>query len=220
MAAGTADCPGPQSAGSVCGAQGERLSQPTYSVDPATSLLRGARQVFSMHCDERPAGAAPELIILHGISLPPGQFGGGCIEQLFCGALAPHAHPYFAGIARSRVSAHLLLARDGRVTQFVPFGARAWHAGLSAYRGRAACNDFSVGIELEGTDEIPYDDRQYLALDTVLRALLRDIPTLSVDHIVGHSDVAPGRKTDPGLSFDWQRLRAGLSAPAGRDGAQ
>lgn len=173
-----------------------------------------------MHFDQRPAGVAPDLIVLHGISLPPAQFGGGWIERLFCGSLPAQAHPYFAGVAQARVSAHLLLARDGQVSQFVPFGARAWHAGVSSYQGRAACNDFSIGIELEGTDDLPYDDRQYSALGEVLRVLLRDIPTLDLDHIVGHSDIAPGRKTDPGLSFDWQRLRDGLPAADKRDHAQ
>ncbi len=195
------------------------MTIPSFSVDPATSLLRGARQVFSPHHDERPAGVLAVLIVLHGISLPPAQFGGGWIERLFCGGLSPHLHPYFAGISRARVSAHLLIARDGGVTQFVPFSERAWHAGASSYRGRSTCNDFSIGIELEGTDELPYDQRQYQVLAAVLQALLRDSPTLGPDHIVGHSDVAPGRKTDPGLSFDWPRLRAGLAALATGDGA-
>lgn len=223
MATGAADCPGPRAAGAASGVQGPPLNQPsptrpTWSVDPATGLLRGARQACSTHCDERPAGVVPELIVLHGISLPPAQFGGGWIEKLFCGGLPAQAHPYFAGVSRARVSAHLLLARDGTVTQFVPFHERAWHAGASSYRGRSTCNDFSIGIELEGTDDLPYDERQYPVLAQVLRALLRDIPTLGIDHIVGHSDIAPGRKTDPGLSFDWQRLRASVAAPDGSGG--
>ena len=187
------------------------MSALRFSVDFATGLLRPARQVLCTHFDARPHGAVPELIVLHGISLPPGQFGGGWVERLFCGALPPHQHPYFAAVTGSRVSAHLFIARDGEVTQFVPFDQRAWHAGASSYRGRSACNDFSIGVELEGTDELPYQDAQYRVLTPLLRALLRDISSLQRDHIVGHSDIAPGRKTDPGLSFDWQRLRTSLS---------
>jgi AmpD protein len=171
-----------------------------------------ARQVLSPHWDARPAGVVPELIVIHGISLPPDEFGGGWIERLFCGNLPPQHHVYFAGVARTRVSAHLLVARDGRITQFVPLGLRAWHAGVSSYQGRSVCNDFSIGIELEGTDERPYTDAQYDSLRGAILAMLRALPTLSRDRVVGHSDIAPGRKTDPGLSFDWQRLRTSLSA--------
>ena len=183
---------------------------PSYALDVATGLLKGARQVLSPHFDARPAGREPELIVIHGISLPPGQFGGGWIERLFCGNLSAHAHPFFAGVSRARVSAHLLIERDGRITQFVPLTQRAWHAGASVYRGRTACNDFSIGIELEGTDELPYTPSQYALLQQLIRLLLRSIPTLASDRIVGHSDIAPGRKSDPGLSFDWQRLRSAL----------
>lgn len=186
------------------------LSTPPCKVDAATGLLTAARQVFSPHHDQRPDGCVAELIVIHGISLPPGEFGGGWIERLFCGDLPPQAHPFFAAIAQARVSAHLLVARDGRVTQFVPLGRRAWHAGQSSWRGRTSCNDFSIGIELEGTDDLAYDDPQYEALTAVVQALLRGTATLARDRIVGHSDIAPGRKTDPGLSFDWPRLRASL----------
>ena len=184
-----------------------------FHVDVATGLIVGARLVLSPHHDARPAGAVPELLVVHGISLPPDEFGGGWIEKLFCGNLPPQVHPYFSGVARARVSAHLLIARDGAVTQFVALGRRAWHAGVSHYQGRSQCNDFSIGIELEGTDDRPYTDSQYAALAAVIRALLAAMPTLASDRVVGHSDIAPGRKTDPGLSFDWPRLRASLHAP-------
>lgn len=176
-------------------------------IDSATGLLRAARHVLSTHCDARPAGVAPELVVVHGISLPPGEFGGPWIEQFFCGDLDPAGHPFFATIAGQRVSAHVLIRRDGRPVQFVPFGERAWHAGASRWNGRDACNDFSVGIELEGTDELPYEDAQYAALAALLRALCATYPALRPDTVVGHSDIAPGRKTDPGDSFDWPRLR-------------
>jgi AmpD protein len=181
-------------------------------IDPATGLLRGAPQLLSPHCDDRPAGTAPELIVVHGISLPPGQFGGHWIAQLFCGCLAPGAHPHFGSIASLRVSAHFLVRRDGSVQQFVPCARRAWHAGASQWNGRPACNDYSIGIELEGTDEAPYEPAQYDALATLVQALCAAYPGLSPQRVVGHSDIAPGRKTDPGPSFDWPRLRRMLAA--------
>jgi AmpD protein len=177
-------------------------------IEPATGLVAGVRQVLSPHFDARPAGSLPELILIHGISLPPGEFGGPWIDQLFTGGLPPDAHPYFKDIARGRVSAHAVIRRNGTIVQYVPFGQRAWHAGQSHYRGRAACNDFSVGIELEGTDDIPYTDAQYEQLAALVEALLATYPSLSAEHIAGHSDVAPGRKTDPGPSFEWERWRA------------
>jgi AmpD protein len=180
-------------------------------VDTATGRLRGVRQVLSAHQDARPAGVLPELIIVHGISLPPGEYGGPWIDRLFTGGLPPDAHPYFAPIAAVRVSAHLLVRRDGALVQYVPFHARAWHAGVSEYQGRTGCNDFSIGIELEGTDDAAYEPAQYQALAAAIRALLRAYPGLHRDRVVGHSDVAPGRKTDPGLSFDWARLRADVA---------
>jgi N-acetyl-anhydromuramoyl-L-alanine amidase len=181
-------------------------------IEPATGLAIGVRQVLSPHFDGRPAGVLPELMVIHGISLPAGEFGGPWIDQLFTGGLPPSAHPSFAEIARLRVSAHALIRRDGTIVQYVPFGQRAWHAGQSHYRGRPACNDFSVGIELEGTDQIPYTDPQYEQLGVLVEALLEAYPSLSSDHIAGHSDIAPGRKTDPGPSFDWERLRSLLRA--------
>jgi N-acetyl-anhydromuramoyl-L-alanine amidase len=176
-------------------------------IDLATGLASKVRHVLSPHFDTRPQGSAPELIVVHGISLPPGEFGGAWIDQLFAGSLDADAHPYFRDVARQRVSAHALIRRDGQVIQYVPFHARAWHAGESQYEGRAACNDFSIGIELEGTDDLAYEERQYESLAALILALLAAYPSLAKERIVGHSDIAPGRKTDPGRAFDWRRLR-------------
>jgi AmpD protein len=176
-------------------------------IEPATGLLGGVRQVLSPHFDARPAGVAPELIVVHGISLPAGEFGGPWIDRLFTGNLPPDAHPSFRDTAALRVSAHAVIRRDGALTQYVPFGMRAWHAGRSEYRGRSGCNDFSIGIELEGADAIPYADAQYESLGALVAALLEAYPTLSSERIAGHSDIAPGRKTDPGPAFQWARLR-------------
>ena len=177
-------------------------------IDRATGLLAGVRQVLTPFCNARPDNLAPELIVVHGISLPPGEFGGPWIDRLFTGTLPADAHPFFREIAATRVSAHALIRRDGQIVQYVPFGQRAWHAGQSAYLGRAACNDFSIGVELEGTDDTPYTDAQYEALAALSAALLSAYPTLSAQAIAGHSEVSPGRKTDPGPSFDWARFRA------------
>lgn len=176
-------------------------------IEPATGLLAGVRQVLSPHFDIRPKGVAPELIVVHGISLPAGQFGGPWIDHLFAGTLRADADPSFRDTATLRVSAHAVIRRDGSITQYVPFGMRAWHAGQSQYQGRSGCNDFSIGIELEGTDETPYENAQYLKLAALVRALLSSYPTLSAERIAGHSDIAPGRKTDPGPAFDWRRFR-------------
>ena len=158
----------------------------------------------SPNCDERPPGTAIDLLILHAISLPPGAFGGPGIDELFLNRLDPSAHPYYAGIAQLRVSAHFVIRRDGRCTQFVPCVKRAWHAGESSWRGRERCNDFSIGVELEGTEDVPFENAQYLALARVTQALLRAYP---IADIAGHAEVAPGRKTDPGPHFDWPRYR-------------
>jgi N-acetyl-anhydromuramoyl-L-alanine amidase len=182
--------------------------QSPLKIEPATGLAVGVRQVLSSHFDARPSGMLPELIVIHGISLPPGEFGGPWIDQLFTGSLSPEAHPAFLEVSKLRVSAHILIRRDGTIVQYVPFGQRAWHAGQSHYRGRSACNDFSVGIELEGSEKVPYMDPQYEQLGVLVEALLAAYPSLSADHIVGHSDVAPGRKTDPWPTFDWERLKA------------
>ncbi len=176
-------------------------------IDVKTGLMIGVRQVLSPFFDERPAGVAPDLIVLHGISLPPGEFGGPWISRLFTGNLPADAHPEFRERAGLRVSAHLLIRRDGEPVQYVSFNDRAWHAGKSSWQGREACNDYSIGIECEGTDETPYEPAQYASLRRLLPLLLAAYPGITRDRIVGHSDVAPGRKTDPGPSFDWTEIR-------------
>jgi len=179
-------------------------------VDAATGRLLGARQVDSPNCDDRPGGQAPGLLVVHGISLPPGEFGGPWIDALFTNTLQADEHPYFAAIAGLRVSAHVLVRRDGSAVQYVPFHRRAWHAGASQWRGRERCNDFSIGIELEGTDATPYEPAQYEVLARIAAELCRAYPTLAPDAVVGHSDVAPGRKSDPGIAFDWPLLHSRL----------
>jgi AmpD protein len=167
------------------------------------------RIVDSPNHDERPPGTEISLVVLHSISLPPGEYGGEAIERLFTNCLDPQAHPYFREICGLKVSAHFLVRRDGSVVQFVPVERRAWHAGVSAWRGRSRCNDFSVGIELEGTEEAPFEPAQYESLISLIRQLRNSLP---IRHIAAHSDVAPGRKTDPGARFDWARLLAALAA--------
>ena len=167
--------------------------------------LHGVRRVPSPNCDARPAGEAVRLVVIHAISLPPNEFGGPEIVQLFTNRLDPGAHPYFREIHGLRVSAHFLVRRDGELIQFVPCSRRAWHAGVSKWRDRERCNDFSIGIELEGCDQLPFEDVQYLTLNRVLAELYRHY---SIEGVVGHSDIAPGRKTDPGPCFDWHRVRA------------
>jgi N-acetyl-anhydromuramoyl-L-alanine amidase len=184
-------------------------------VDLKTGLLGGARQVASPNFDSRPAGVEADLIVVHGISLPPGEFGGPWIDRLFTNSLPAEVHPYFTEVCSMRVSSHLVVKRDGAVTQYVKFTERAWHAGKSIYQGREACNDFSVGVELEGTDTLPYEAAQYGALAKIVAALCAAYPRLSPQRIVGHSDVAPGRKTDPGPAFDWPLARR-LIAAAGK----
>jgi AmpD protein len=166
-------------------------------------IVAVAAQIPSPNRDHRPGNEVPTLVVIHGISLPPGVFSGDAIERLFTNRLDPAAHPYYAAIANLRVSAHLLVRRDGALIQFVPCSERAWHAGLSTWEGRARCNDFSVGIELEGADDVPYTSAQYAMLARLLKALRRRYPITAA---VGHSHVAPGRKTDPGPAFDWARL--------------
>jgi AmpD protein len=182
------------------------------TIDRASGQLLGVRQVPSPNQDARPPGASIDLIVVHGIGLPPGQFGGPWVEQFFLNRLPVDADPFFATIADLRVSAHVFIRRHGEIIQFVPFHARAWHAGASSWRHRVACNDFSVGIELEGADDIAYTDAQYEQLAAVIVALRATYPTLSVEGLVGHSDVAPGRKTDPGPSFAWARLQSQVDA--------
>lgn len=182
-------------------------------IDVLSGLVTGARFVPSPNCDARPTGAAPEVLIIHAISLPPGEFGGPGIERLFCNALDPAEHSYYEEIKDLRVSAHLLLRRNGDLTQFVPLHLRAWHAGQSQCEGRARVNDFSIGIELEGCDDIPFEDAQYRMLAELTHRLLRAYPVITPSRIYGHSDISPGRKTDPGPQFDWTRYRASLNTP-------
>lgn len=184
---------------------------PEFKVDAGLGRIEPARRVASPNHDERPGAETPSLIVVHGISLPPGQFGGGEIEALFTNTLDWDAHPYFREIHGLQVSAHLLIRRDGELVQFVPFHRRAWHCGPSRFRSRARCNDFSIGIELEGDDQTPYDDRQYAVLPCVVAALERAYPSISNREIAAHSDIAPGRKTDPGPAFDWLRLYDALT---------
>ena len=176
------------------------------NIDTQSGLLADARQCPSPNCNERPS-ADIDLLVVHNISLPPGQFGGPHIDELFTNALDPIADDYFADICELQVSAHLLIRRDGEVVQYVPFHKRAWHAGESNYCGREQCNDYSIGIELEGTDDMPYQEIQYERLAEVVVALVNSYPDLTTERIAGHSDIAPGRKTDPGPAFDWSHFR-------------
>lgn len=169
-------------------------------------------EISSLNFDSRPDGVEVSLVVVHSISLPPDQFGGLGVEQLFTNSLNSTEHPYYAEIQHLRVSAHYFVRRTGELIQFVPPEARAWHAGASTWRGRERCNDFSIGIELEGCDTLPFEPVQYRVLADLLDDLCRRFP---VEDIVGHSDIAPGRKTDPGPCFDWQRLRSSLSLSSG-----
>jgi len=187
-------------------------------VDTKSGMLHGVRQIASPNFDSRPAGVDADLIVVHGISLPPGEFGGPWIDRLFTNSLPIHEHPYFAVAASGRVSAHLCIRRDGAVTQYVRFTDRAWHAGESCYQGRQACNDFSIGVELEGVDTLPYDDGQYQALADIVAALCAAYPSLHPARLTGHSDIAPGRKTDPGPAFDWPRARRMIAAACAQPG--
>ena len=167
-----------------------------------------AIRLASPNADSRPDDSDISLLVIHNISLPPGQFGGGHVGELFTNQLSPNAHPYFAQIADLKVSAHVLIDREGVVTQFVPFHQRAWHAGLSAFDGRSACNDYSIGIELEGTDTAFYTNKQYAQLGEITQSLMAEYSALTAERVTGHSDIASGRKTDPGASFNWERFRA------------
>ncbi len=175
------------------------------------NLLHGARFVASPNFDDRQTDEI-SLIVIHAISLPPDEFGGPHIDALFTNCLDPEFHPYFEKIAGLNVSSHLLINRQGDITQYVPFNKRAWHAGESVYNGRSCCNDFSIGIELEGTDSQPFTDAQYSSLEHVLLALFTTYPQLSPEKLVGHCDISPGRKTDPGPLFDWTRVKQVLAS--------
>ena len=182
------------------------------TIDTVGEWFDDAIRISSPNFDHRPRGCDIDLIIVHGISLPPGEFGGPYIEQLFCNRLDPLAHESFRAVASMKVSSHLLIRRDGALLQFVSLVNRAWHAGESRFGDRTRCNDFSIGIELEGADGIPYEASQYERLGEVCQSLIGRWPAISLDRIVGHSDVAPGRKTDPGPALDWQRLRGDLNS--------
>ena len=178
-------------------------------LDPASGWCHGIRHCPSSNFNARPQGEV-SLLVIHNISLPPGQFGTGKVQEFFQNRLVADEHPYFAGIAALQVSAHFLIERDGGITQFVSCLERAWHAGVSRFEARENCNDFSLGIELEGTDELPFTEAQYAALIELIRLLQGAYPGLTLERICGHSDIAPGRKTDPGPAFEWARLRQAL----------
>lgn len=182
-------------------------------VDRGSHRLADIRHLDSPHADDRPNPDDISLLVVHAIALPPETFGGSFIDELFLGQLDYTAHPYFETLRGVRVSSHALIRRDGAVTQYVPFNRRAWHAGKSSFEGRARCNDFSIGVELEGSDTQPFEDAQYTSLVRVAQALLRSYPKLSSERIAGHADIAPGRKTDPGPHFDWLRFQAEMEFP-------
>ena len=173
--------------------------------------LASCRHLPSVNFNARPKGAGISLLVIHNISLPAGEFGGDCIEKLFTNCLDCNAHPDFDQLRGLEVSSHCLINRAGEITQFVPLNQRAWHAGESSFQGRSNCNDFSIGIELEGTDNYPYTALQYQALRELTRQIMADYPAITVDRIVGHCDIAPGRKTDPGAAFDWSFFKGLLA---------
>jgi AmpD protein len=179
-------------------------------LDPHSGWCQGVQHCPSPNYNARPTGEV-SLLVIHNISLPPGQFGTGQVQAFFQNQLCGDAHPYFAGIVHLQVSAHFLIERDGAIIQFVSTLERAWHAGVSSFAGRESCNDFSIGIELEGTDDLPYTDAQYAALIALTHELQRVHPAITLERICGHCDIAPVRKTDPGQAFDWSRLRLGLT---------
>lgn len=182
------------------------MPQPSY-INLATGLIQPARFAPTEHCDERESPRDISLLVIHNISLPPKQFGGPYIDQLFTGTLNPNEHPYFEDIAALRVSSHLLIRRNGELVQYVPFYKRAWHAGVSSFEGREQCNDYSIGIELEGADDIPYENIQYQVLAKATKVILKAYPQITLERIIGHSDIAPDRKTDPGPAFDWDYFK-------------
>ena len=174
-------------------------------IDATSGLIQGASYVASPNCDARPEGAPIDILVIHSISLPPGRFGGSGIEQLLCNTLNPDDHPYYREIQNLKVSTHVLIRRNGQLVQFVPLHRRAWHAGLSYCEGRSRINDFSIGVELEGADDLPFEEAQYKSLTKLTHVLRQAYPAISPERIYGHCDIAPGRKTDPGPTFDWKR---------------
>lgn len=179
-------------------------------LDKQTGLLQGVKYLPSPNYDSRPSDVEVDTLVIHGISLPPNQFGSEDIEALFTNQLALDKDPFYEKLTNLKVSSHCLIKREGSVTQFVPFHQRAWHAGQSSFKGRSNCNDFSVGIELEGADHIPYTNEQYTMLNQLISVICAHYPKVTQHRIVGHSDIAPGRKTDPGFKFDWNRVRRAL----------
>lgn len=180
-------------------------------INTKTGLIETAQYIPSPNADARPEHTDIDLMVIHSISLPPGEYGGPWIEQLFTNTLPADEHPYFREIYQLKVSSHVLIRRDGTIQQFVPFHQRAWHAGASCYEGRETCNDYSIGIELEGSDDSEFEDIQYLQLAELIKALELSYKKINKDRLTGHSDIAPGRKTDPGSGFDWDRLSNLLS---------
>ncbi len=187
------------------------------AINTKTGLIEGVRYVPSPNFDQRPFDAEVNLLVIHNISLPPGEFGGPYVEALFTNTLDPHAHPYFQEIAELKVSCHCFIRRTGEIIQFVPFHERAWHAGESSFEGREKCNNYSIGIELEGTDELPYTPSQYQALKEITLALQAIYPGITENRMVGHSTIAPIRKTDPGPAFDWLAFKTALKNTDKRD---
>ena len=182
-----------------------------YSINIETGLIDDVEYHASPNFNERPDPADINAIIIHGISLPPGEFGGPWIEALFQNRIQGDEHAYFERLKGMQVSSHLVIRRDGQIIQYVPLNKRAWHAGVSSLHGRENCNDFSIGIELEGTDTIPYEAAQYDSLAAVVRSMLKHYPAIKKESIVGHCDIAPGRKTDPGQVFEWERFFAEIN---------
>jgi len=176
-------------------------------INPKSGIFNGVEYYPSPNCDERPSSTAINLLVIHNISLPPGEFGTNAVIEFFCNRLDHEAHPSYSSIKNLRVSSHLYIRRTGQIIQFVPFHQRAWHAGESSFAGVSRCNDFSIGIELEGTDNLSYTNEQYQQLAIVTQSLMQCYPGITPDRIVGHSDIAPTRKTDPGPAFDWPTYR-------------
>ena len=189
-------------------ARRERVAGAVEPEPISAGWLAGAERRPSPNCDPRPEGVSIDLLVIHNISLPPGRFGGPWLDDLFLGRLDPEAHPYFGtACAAGPVSTHLLIRRDGGIVQYVPLELRAWHAGRSSFEGRERCNEYSIGIELEGDDHQRFEDAQYAALARTTRGIMHAYPGIVPERIVGHSDIAPGRKSDPGPFFDWARFR-------------
>ena len=183
-----------------------------YAIDGRTGIVHGATVLLSPHCDRRPAGIEIDLLVIHAVSLPPGEFDTSDVIDLFMGSLNPTAQPGYDELATTRVSAHFLVSREGQIFQFVSIMERAWHAGVSVFAGREQVNDFSVGIELIGSDACAFTDHQYDSLCQLTKVIGSICPRITGDRVVGHSDVAPGRKTDPGPHFDWKRYHASVDS--------